>query len=68
MNPATRGNEGNANAPVLYIALAHAKERFGMTLPVRRGLPNSHQEPAANAGVALATGGLISLSLFPGVD
>ena len=21
MNPATRGNEGNANAPVLYIAL-----------------------------------------------
>jgi hypothetical protein len=30
-----------------------------------RKLPNSHQEPAANtgAGVALATGGLIFLSL-----
>jgi len=102
MNPATRGNERNANAPVLYIALelsnktwklvlgdadrrryvavhaadliklgealAHAKERFGVTLSAHRGLPNSHQEPAANAGVALATGGLIFLSLFPGVD
>jgi hypothetical protein len=32
MNPATRGNEGNANAPVLYIALELSNKTWKLVL------------------------------------